>query len=94
MPWLTAYVSQTTTITQFSGCTSGGEVVLKPPKQQESDHLNGEHADERHAEASAHRRSQASRAPSAMSNPPVTRSSQAFTVGRVKTAPSRSMNQA
>ena len=41
-----------------------------------------------------HRRSQASRAPSAMSRPPVTRSSHAFTRGRVSTAPSRSMNHA
>src|SRR5690349_9923051 len=67
IPCVTTYASQPTTITQLSGCTSGREVVLEPTEQQKGDHLNGQHANERHPKAVVHRRSQASRAPSAMS---------------------------
>ena len=42
----------------------------------------------------SHRLSHAKRAPSAINTPPVTRSSHAFTFGRVNTPPRRSTNQA
>src|SRR5215216_1647317 len=91
-------------ITQFSGCTLRRVVGLKEPQKGERRELHQHHAGEGPSKALrgeriglailAHRRSQARRAPSAINNPPVTRSSHALTLGRVSTAPILSTNQA
>src|SRR6185503_270911 len=93
MPSITMYVIQPTTITQLSGCTLRRVHALKNPEEHERDHLHAEHASEIALKAT-HRRSHASRAPSAMSRPPVRRSNVARTRGRVSTTPRRSTNHA
>src|SRR5512132_675849 len=88
------------TTAQFSGCTSGRVIPLEEAQQAERHDLDEHHAHERATKPpcgdriAAHRRSHARRAPSAIRRPPVTRSSEALTIGRVRTAPRRSMNQA
>src|SRR5262245_10223297 len=94
MPSVTMYSSQPTTITQFSGCTLRREDVLEVAEESQRDDLDGHHLEQRLLERGGHRRSQARRAPSRMRTPPVTRSSEAFTRGRVSTAPRRSTNHA
>src|SRR6266699_596294 len=88
------------TTTQFSGCTLGRVAPLEEPQRAERDDLNEHHARERPPKPArpvrvvAHRRAHARRAPSAINTPPVTRSSHALTLGRVRTAPSWSTNHA
>src|SRR5215211_5732396 len=97
------------TIAQFRGCTLRRVICLEEPQQPERDELHQHDSGKRSSEALcsqwvagfplemrivAHRRSHASRAPSAINKPPVTRSSHALTVGRVSTAPMRSTNHA
>ena len=99
-PCVTTYASHPTMMTQFSGCIcSRAEMGLQQPEQQERDDLHGHHAGQRPPKPTsgilvAHRRSHAKRAPSAISTPPVTCSSHALTLGRVRIAPSRSTNHA